>query len=816
MAVMKCKMCGGDLEIAEGSNIAVCEYCGTKQTVPTLDNERKTSLFGRAGRLLRACEFDKASVVFGDIVSEFPEEAEAYWGLLLCKYGVEYVDDPATGKKIPTCHRLSFESVMEDSDFEQACENADSSVRSVYREEAKFLEELRRNVIEVSSKEEPYDVFICYKETDANGDRTIDSVMAQDIYDELTGKGLKVFFARITLEDKLGMEYEPYIFAALNSAKVMLAIGTDYEYFNAVWVKNEWSRFLKLIANGEKKVLIPCYKNIDAYDMPDEFKNLQAQDMGKLGFMQDLVRGVCKIIGEKKTVIKETVITTEKTNISPLLKRAFMFLEDGDFQSADEYCEKVLDNDPECAEAYLGKLMVELKVQKREQLRDIKKSFDKNSNYQKAVKFGDKILKDELEKYVSEIEARNNKEKKPKKKNKKVFFAVAILAVLSVFTVAFNSLFSFGYTLEHGGEILAYVESEEIYNEAKNIAAGKICECEYSFEEEFEIKKELLYQKTFSNENEISDLLLENTESIYSAEGFYVDREFIGSTDSKDKWEDILEEYKESYRRKGDDSELSFEEKVEFKEGFYENSTFISTQNFETLLDKGKGENLYHTVTEGESLSIIAENYDLYISELKAMNPELFENPDITAGQKLLVGEYPYLTVVSPLSDEDYEYLLIYNEAKAIEIKDNTTKKQVKELCDKLPEDYPGKAELLAAVEEYEKKNSNSGGSSGGYLSYIQGTWFDSSYKIVITENTFAYYDPFGRVVVEEDGTLVQGTVVFSESYSFSSGNSYDYIIKWGKSYGRLSWQDYEPKEISIKEDYTYGNGHINGHYYKK
>ena len=43
----------------------------------------------------------------------------------------------------------------------------------------------------------------------------------------------------------------------------------------------------------------------------------------------------------------------------------------------------------------------------------------------------------------------------------------------------------------------------------------------------------------YSDENEISDLLLENTESIYSAEGFYVDGEFIGSTDSKDKWKGI-------------------------------------------------------------------------------------------------------------------------------------------------------------------------------------------------------------------------------------------------------------------------------------
>ena len=37
-------------------------------------------------------EFDKAYGVFESIVADFPEEAEAYWGLCLCKYGIEYVD----------------------------------------------------------------------------------------------------------------------------------------------------------------------------------------------------------------------------------------------------------------------------------------------------------------------------------------------------------------------------------------------------------------------------------------------------------------------------------------------------------------------------------------------------------------------------------------------------------------------------------------------------------------------------------------------------------------------------------------------------
>ena len=361
MAVIKCKMCGGDLVIEPGATVAECEYCGTKQTIPNQDDEKKLTLFARANRLRMGCEFDKAAGIYESIVADFPQEAEAYWGLVLCKYGIEYVDDPATGKKIPTCHRSSFESIMEDSDFEQALENADVVARKVYREEAKQIEEIRKGIIEVSGKEEPYDIFICYKETDENGQRTVDSVIAQDVYDALTEKGYRVFFSRITLEDKLGQEYEPYIFAALNSAKIMLAFGTDYEYYNAVWVKNEWSRYLKLMAKDKTKHLIPCYKGIDAYDMPKEFAKLQAQDMGKVGAIQDLMRGIEKLLPKAApvTVVQERVVVGGGGNnkIASLLDRGNMALEDGDWAKADSFFEDVLNNDSKNAQAYLGKAL---------------------------------------------------------------------------------------------------------------------------------------------------------------------------------------------------------------------------------------------------------------------------------------------------------------------------------------------------------------------------------------------------------------------------------------------------------------------------
>ena len=301
MAVFRCKMCGGDLDVTDTStNIFTCKYCNTQQTIPTLDSEKKVNLFSRANRLRMNNEFDKAAGIYETIASEFIEEAEAYWGLCLCKYGIEYVDDPATARKVPTCHRTSYQSIFEDENFITALQYSDADATAVYRREAKEIDRLQKEIINIASSEEPFDIFICYKETAEDGERTKDSVLAQEIYDALSEKGYKVFFSRITLEDKLGKEYEPYIFAALSSAKVMLAIGTKYEYFNAVWVKNEWMRFLEMMKDDKSKTLIPCYADIDAYDMPTEFKNFQGQDMNKIGFKQDLVRGIGKLMGGEK------------------------------------------------------------------------------------------------------------------------------------------------------------------------------------------------------------------------------------------------------------------------------------------------------------------------------------------------------------------------------------------------------------------------------------------------------------------------------------------------------------------------------------
>ena len=404
MGVFKCKMCGGTLEFNQGDTIGVCDSCGTKQTLPNTNDDVIVNLYNRANNLRLKCEFDRAQQVYESIVQKDDSQAEAHWGIVLCKYGIEYVNDPATGNKIPTCHRASYEAIRSDADFQAAVDYADGEQQAIYESEARAIDSLQRGILAIAKEEKPFDVFICYKETDESGNRTIDSTIANDIYYQLSQEGFKVFYAAITLEDKLGQEYEPYIFAALNSAKVMLVIGTKPEYFNAVWVKNEWSRFLKIVKDDRSKLLIPCFRDMDAYDLPEEFAHLQAQDMSKIGFINDVTRGIKKVLAadEPKQTAETRAVESNNINIAPLLKRAFMFLEDGDWQSADEYCEKVLDMEPENAQAYLGKLMAELRVSKPELLAKLPKPFYENGNYQKILRFGSEEMVANIRSYADE------------------------------------------------------------------------------------------------------------------------------------------------------------------------------------------------------------------------------------------------------------------------------------------------------------------------------------------------------------------------------------------------------------------------------
>ena len=149
MTIYKCKMCGGNLQIEKGTTTCRCIYCDTLQTIAAVDDNKKTELFNRANTLRMNREFDRAAGVYESIIKDCPEEAEAYWGMVLCKYGILYVDDPGTGKKIPTCNRTSYVSIFDDADYKLTEKFSDPSALSVYRQEAQKIDDIQKGILNI-------------------------------------------------------------------------------------------------------------------------------------------------------------------------------------------------------------------------------------------------------------------------------------------------------------------------------------------------------------------------------------------------------------------------------------------------------------------------------------------------------------------------------------------------------------------------------------------------------------------------------------------------------------------------------------------
>ena len=184
MIAYKCAKCGvGELEPLGDGKKAVCQYCFSVMVLPTLDPEA----FNRATELRQQLQFDQAEMAFERIVSEYPDDSESYWNLVLCRYGIEYVKD-RDGSLVPTCHRMSYQSILDDPDYQKALQYADGYSRQRYEEEGAKIDRVLKRIAQISHSQPDYDIFISYKETDEAGHRTADSAVAQNIYDALKHK----------------------------------------------------------------------------------------------------------------------------------------------------------------------------------------------------------------------------------------------------------------------------------------------------------------------------------------------------------------------------------------------------------------------------------------------------------------------------------------------------------------------------------------------------------------------------------------------------------------------------------------------------
>ena len=378
--LITCNVCGSE-EFNDLGNILQCKYCRHKMPRP----KENAELLERANLLrTEALDFDEAIAQYDEIIRISPDEAEAYWGKLLCRYGIQYEKDE-NGTYLPTCHRtIASCSIMDDADYRMALKLAEPGMEGYYQEQAELIDKYQRKILAIVQREKPYDVFISFKSKDALGDPTEDQLIAQKIYDYLTyNKNLKVFFSEVTLKSAAGEEFEPRIFAALNSAPVMILVGTRPQHLNAHWVKNEWSRFKAMKKAAEEANQLPKYliPGMTAEQLPGALSGLQAVDFTKIGADLDLYNTVKRICEHHEEARRKAAKPAERSrggedagsrranaaaqaaeHANNLNALGWQQLESANYDKAGKFFQRALESDIRCATAYWGLLLVNYRM----------------------------------------------------------------------------------------------------------------------------------------------------------------------------------------------------------------------------------------------------------------------------------------------------------------------------------------------------------------------------------------------------------------------------------------------------------------------
>lgn len=250
-----CKNCGGKIDLRKEAGIAVCLHCGAVFTLPKREQQPAVVSYLRMGEhALDICDFEGAFSAYEKAERLDSTEPEAYFGKALSRFKVQYLADVTKARSQPICHEVSAKCFLEDGDYLKALSLATEEQKREYGEKGSEIEAIRKEFYELEKSGLDYDCFLCAKVSSEDGKGlTDDAIAANDLYYFLKDKGYKPFFSERELKGLSGVDYEARILYALYQSECMLVVCSDETFLETPWVKNEYTRFLRMLEYGDKE-----------------------------------------------------------------------------------------------------------------------------------------------------------------------------------------------------------------------------------------------------------------------------------------------------------------------------------------------------------------------------------------------------------------------------------------------------------------------------------------------------------------------------------------------------------------------------------
>ncbi len=290
MPQLPCSICFNPITIRENAALLTCPHCGRRQGQPKLRRSGKIRLLDYAAHYREKHAFKQAISAYQKALSYEQEDAEVYWLMMLCQYGVLFEQEG--DEYVMRMYNCPEKSVYMSSYYKTAVRLASDQQRALYWDAAKQIDTLYRTIQDASEHQEKYDVIVSCRSWEQAGGNTQDMMLASQLVSVLESEGVKVYSPAVHTEVTALHERQPEILAALHSARVMLIVGTKPGSFTAPSVRINALRFLKLMKDTKKR-MIPVFRDMTRYDLPEEFAHLEVMDLSETGTVSRLVQAVC-------------------------------------------------------------------------------------------------------------------------------------------------------------------------------------------------------------------------------------------------------------------------------------------------------------------------------------------------------------------------------------------------------------------------------------------------------------------------------------------------------------------------------------------
>lgn len=212
------------------------------------------------------------------------------------------------------------------------------------------------------------------------------------------------------------------------------------------------------------------------------------------------------------------------------------------------------------------------------------------------------------------------------------------------------SLYTLGTTTRYAGTDLGTVSSKHTVNavmsDLEKVTRKTLGDESYTLDRQLmEMKTKVVPRSKLESREELSTKLSDKIGLVSYGYMLYVNDEPVVATTFSDALEELLEQMKIGYITENT-VDSYFEESVEIREEYVDASYMMNLGYIAEILNGTKQSAVTYKVKSGDTYYGIAEEHDLSLKELLALNPG-FDVNTLHAGDELLISQaVPYLTIV--------------------------------------------------------------------------------------------------------------------------------------------------------------------------